>query len=91
MRAITCVDHWNIQMRATKSAAPEAACLITRQSGFMAFSVCTVSSSDSPFLRLEASACRFMVSAPSREAAVPKLMRVRVELSKKSQRYGFAS
>src|ERR1700739_1441052 len=69
--------------RATKSAAPEAAWRITRQSGFMAFSVCTLSSSDSPFFRLDASACKFMVSAPSRDAAAPKLMRVRVERAKK--------
>ncbi len=41
-----------------------------------------MSSSVSPFFRLEASACRFMVSAPSRDAAVPKLMRVRVDVSK---------
>ena len=54
------------------------------QSGFMASSVCTVSSSDSPFFRLEDSACRFMLSAPSRDAAVAKLMRVRVEGSKKA-------
>src|SRR6266478_559485 len=71
--------------RATKSAAPEAAWRITRQSGFMALSVCTVSNSDSPFFRLEASTWRFMVSAPRRDAAVPKLMRVRVELSKKAK------
>ena len=70
------------RLRATKSAAPDDACRITRQSGFMAFSVCTVSSSDSPFFRLDASACRFIVSAPSREAAVLKLIRVRVEVSK---------
>ena len=41
-----------------------------------------MSSSDSPFLRLDDSACRFIWSAPSREAAVAKLMRVRVEGSK---------
>ena len=51
----------------------------------MASSVCTVSSRDSPFFTLEDSAWRFMVSAPSREAAVPKLMRVRVEFSKKAR------
>ena len=50
----------------------------------MASSVRTVSSSDSPFFRLEDSAWRFMVSAPRRAAAVVKLMRVRVELSKKA-------
>ena len=37
-------------------------------SGRMASSVRTVSISDSPFFRLDASACKFMVSAPSREA-----------------------
>src|SRR5260370_28708630 len=34
------------------------------------------------FFRLDASACKFIVSAPSREAAVTKLMRVRVDVSK---------
>src|SRR6266404_1523627 len=77
---ITGISKWC----ATKSAAPEAEWRITRQSGFMAFSVCTVSSRDSPFFRIDASACKFIVSAPSRDAAVPKLMRVRVELSKKA-------
>src|SRR5579885_1926041 len=77
---ITGISRW----RATKSAAPEEAWRITRQSGFIAFSVWTVSSSDSPFFTLDDSACRFMVSAPSRDAAVPKLMRVRVEFSKKA-------
>src|ERR1700730_9179536 len=57
---------------------------MTMQSGFMASSVRAVSNKDSPFFRLEDSACRFMVSAPSREAAVAKLMRVRVEASKKA-------
>src|SRR5208283_5352501 len=66
--------------RATKSAAPEEEWRITKQSGFMAFRLLAVSSSVSPFFRLEASACRFMVSAPRREAAVPKLRRVRVAL-----------
>ena len=61
------------------------------QSGFMASSVRTVSSSDSPFFRLEDSACRFMVSAPSREAAVAKLMRVRVEGFEEGQRHGLAA
>src|SRR5712664_2493548 len=77
---ITGMSKW----RATKSAAPEAAWRITRQSGFIASRVCTVSSRDSPFFKLDASACKFMVSAPRRDAAVPKLMRVRVELSKKA-------
>ena len=35
-----------------------------------------------PIRKLDASACKFMVSAPSRDAAVPKLIRVRVEVSK---------
>ncbi len=58
---------------------------MTMQSGLMASNVRTVSSSDSPFFRLEDSACKFIVSAPRREAAVPKLMRVRVEASKKAK------
>ena len=53
-------------------------------SGFIASSVQTVSISDSPFFRLEDSACRFIVSAPRRAADVAKLMRVRVEGSKKA-------
>jgi hypothetical protein len=44
----------------------------------------TVSISDSPFLRLEDSAWSAIVSAPRRDAAVVKLMRVRVEDSKKA-------
>ena len=57
---------------------------MTRPSGRMASSVRTVSRSDSPFFRLDDSACRFIVSAPRRAAAVAKLMRVRVEFSKKA-------
>ena len=53
-------------------------------SGRMASSVRTVSISDSPFFRLEDSACRAIVSAPRRAAAVVKLMRVRVDDSKKA-------
>ncbi len=53
-------------------------------SGRRASSVRTVSMSDSPFFRLEDSACRAMVSAPSRAAAVVKLIRVRVDGSKKA-------
>ena len=68
--------------RATKSGAPDAACRITIASGFIASSVHTVSISDSPFFKLDDSACKFIVSAPSRDAAVPKLMRVRVDASK---------
>ncbi len=60
-------------------------------SGRIASRVRTVSSSDSPFFRLEDSACRFIVSAPRREAAVAKLMRVRVEASKKAMRDGLAA
>src|ERR1700735_4398654 len=67
---------------ATNSGAPEELCRITIPSGRMASRVHTVSSSDSPFFRLEDSACKFMVSAPRRAAAVAKLMRVRVEFSK---------
>ena len=48
----------------------------------MASSVRTVSINDSPFFKLEDSACRFIVSAPKRAAAVEKLIRVRVEASK---------
>ena len=55
---------------------------MTIPSGRIASSVITVSSSDSPFFRLDDSACRFIVSAPSRAAAVAKLIRVRVEFSK---------
>ncbi len=62
--------------------APEEECRITKRSGFIASRVFTVSSSDSPFFRLEASACRFIASAPNRAAAVAKLTRVRVEASK---------
>ena len=54
------------------------------QSGFMASSVRTVSSSDSPFFRLEDSACRFMRVGAQPRGAVAKLMRVRVEGSKKA-------
>ncbi len=67
---------------ATNAAAPEELWRITMPSGRIASSVRTVSISDSPFFRLDDSACRFMVSAPRREAAVVKLMRVRVDDSK---------
>ena len=86
VRAVAGVDHGNIQMCARRNAAaPEELCRITMQSGLIASSVRTVSSSDSPFFRLDDSACRFIVSAPRREAAVAKLMRVRVEASKNAR------
>jgi len=43
VRAVTRIDHRISKCRATNSAAPEAAWRITRQSGFMAFSVWAVS------------------------------------------------
>ena len=63
-------------------ARPKTLWRITIPSGRIASSVRTVSISDSPFFRLDDSACRFIVSAPRRDAAVAKLMRVRVEASK---------
>ena len=51
-------------------------------SGRMATSVFSVSTSDSPFETLEPAAVMEMASAPSRLAAISKLVRVRVEASK---------
>ncbi len=47
----------------------------------MASMVSTVSRTDSPFLTEEVPTLKVMVSAPSRLAAVSKLIRVRVESS----------
>ena len=62
--------------------APEAECRMTMTSGRMADSVLRVSTSDSPFDRLEPSPEMEIVSAPSLLAAISKLARVLVEASK---------
>ena len=68
--------------RDKKCGAPEAECRITITSGRIADSVFSVSTSDSPLERLEPWAWMETVSAPSRLAAISKLVRVRVEASK---------
>jgi len=62
VRPVACIDHGNIQMRATKSAAPEAR---AHHQAVWLHRVKRVDriQQDSPFFRLEVSACRFMVSA----------------------------
>ena len=52
-------------------------------SGRMAASVFSVSTRDSPLVTLEPAAVIEMASAPSRLAAISKLVRVRVDASKK--------
>ena len=56
---------------------------MTMAFGRMAASVFSVSTSDSPFETLEPEAAMEMASAPRRLAAISKLVRVRVEASKK--------
>jgi len=56
---------------------------ITMALGRMAASVLSVSTSDSPFDTLEPDAAMEMASAPRRLAAISKLVRVRVDASKK--------
>ena len=68
--------------RARKCGAPEAAWRITMASGRIAASVFSVSTSDSPFETLEPDAVIETASAPSRLAAISKLVRVRVDASK---------
>jgi len=49
VRSIARVNHRQIEIPRYKSGAPEELCRITIQSGFIASSVRTVSSSDPPF------------------------------------------
>src|SRR6202142_492056 len=69
--------------RARKCGAPEAAWRITIASGRIATSVFRVSTSDSPFDTLDPDAVIEIASAPSRLAAISKLVRLRVDASKK--------
>ena len=73
------VGRW----RARKCGAPRAAWRITMASGRIAASVFSVSTSDSPLDTLEPDAVIETASAPRRLAAISKLVRVRVEASKK--------
>src|SRR4029450_5679183 len=68
--------------RARKCGAPEAAWRITIAFGRIAASVFSVSTSDSPLETLDPDAVIETASAPSRLAAISKLVRVRVEASK---------
>ena len=73
-------------IRASKlsaSKAPEAAWRMTMASGRMAPRVLSVSTSDSPLETLEPELVMDKTSAPMRRAAISKLVRVRVDASKK--------
>ena len=83
VRSIAGVDNgFRADILAGNAGAPEAAWRMTIASGRMATSVFRVSTSDSPLDTLDAVAVIEMVSAPSRFAAISKLVRVRVEASK---------
>ena len=68
--------------RGRKCGAPDAAWRITIASGRIAASVFSVSTSDSPLDTLDGDAVIETASAPSRLAAISKLVRVRVDASK---------
>src|SRR3954469_7452609 len=66
-----------------RKGAPEAAWRTTKMSACMADRLATVSSSDSPLVCEEAAIFRLITSADSRFAAISKVVRVRVDGSKK--------
>src|SRR3954468_183089 len=69
--------------RAMRNGAPEEAWGTTKMSACIAERFATVSSSDSPFVAEETAILRLMTSAERRFAAISKVVRVRVEGSKK--------
>src|SRR2546428_9837819 len=74
---------WDFTWRAIRNGAPEEACRTTKMSACIAERFATVSSSDSPLVADETAMFRLMTSAESRLAAISKVVRVRVEGSKK--------
>src|SRR6185369_14371884 len=66
-----------------RKGAPDEACRTTKMSACMAERFATVSSRDSPLVAEDTAIFRLMTSADSRLAAISKVVRVRVEGSKK--------
>src|SRR5687767_6891029 len=69
--------------RAIRNGAPEESWRTTKMSACIAERLATVSSSDSPLLCEDTAMFRLMTSAERRLAAISKVVRVRVEGSKK--------
>src|SRR3954463_12388236 len=69
--------------RAMRKGAPDEACRTTKMSACMAERFATVSSRDSPLVAEDTAMFRLMTSADRRLAAISKVVRVRVEGSKK--------
>src|SRR5882724_296172 len=78
---ITC--SCGLTWRAMRKGAPEELWRTTKMSACIAERLATVSSSDSPLVCEEMAIFRLMTSAESRLAAISKVVRVRVEGSKK--------
>src|SRR3954471_8462824 len=74
---------WGFTWRAMRKGAPEALWRTTKMSACMAERFATVSRSDSPLVCEEAAILRLMTSADRRLAAISKVVRVRVDGSKK--------
>src|SRR5919197_1304902 len=72
-----------LTLRAMRKGAPAELCRTTKMSACIAERFATVSSSDSPFVCEESAMFRLMTSADRRLAAISKVVRVRVEGSKK--------
>src|SRR5262245_11017204 len=70
-------------LRAIRYGAPEDACRTTNRSACIAERLATVSSSDSPLEAELTEMLRLITSADRRLAAISKVVRVRVEFSKK--------
>src|SRR6476620_1356305 len=69
--------------RAIRNGAPDEACRTTKMSACMAERFATVSSRDSPLVAEDTAMFRLITSAERRLAAISKVVRVRVEGSKK--------
>src|SRR6185503_7015329 len=69
--------------RAMRKGAPDEACRTTKMSACMAERFATVSSRDSPLVAEDTAMFRLITSADRRLAAISKVVRVRVEGSKK--------
>src|SRR6185436_16205151 len=74
---------WGLTWRAMRNGAPDEAWRTTKMSACIAERLATVSSSDSPLVAEEMAMFRLMTSAERRLAAISKVVRVRVEGSKK--------
>src|SRR6185295_18356315 len=78
---ITC--SCGLTWRAIRNGAPDDAWRTTKMSACIAERLATVSSSDSPLVADETAILRLMTSADRRLAAISKVVRVRVDGSKK--------